>query len=211
MYVKAEKELSDFYLEIIEDELNIKNIKFVDDMSEFSSYSFKPQLKTVGPKYGKYLGAIRTWLTELDGNKAMNELNSTGSLKLIATDGTEISLTVEDLLIETKQKENYCSLCDKYLSVALDTTLTDELVEEGYVNEIISKIQTMRKDSGFDVTDHIKVAVSENSKIANYVKANESNISKVVLGDEFIYNSTLEHSKEWDINGEKVTISVQKI
>ena len=211
MYVKAEKELSSFYLEIIEDELNIKNVKFVDDMSEFSSYSFKPQLKTVGPKYGKYLGAIRAWLAELDGNKAMNELNTTGALKLTATDGTEIALTEEDLLIETKQKENYCSLCDKYLSVALDTNLTPELIEEGYVNEIVSKIQTMRKDSGFDVTDHIKVSVNGNDKIANYVKANENSISKVVLADEFVYSSNLEHSKEWDINGEKVTISVQKI
>ena len=211
MYVKAEKELSDFYLEIIEDELNIKEVKFIDDMSEFSSYSFKPQLKTVGPKYGKHLGAIRTWLAELDGNKAMNELTITGALKLIVADGTEISLTEEDLLIETKQKENYCSLCDKYLSVALDTTLTPELIEEGYVNEIISKIQTMRKDSGFDVMDHIKVGFNGNEKIANYVKANEADISKVVLGNEVLYNSILEHSKEWDINGEKVTISVQKI
>ncbi len=211
MYVKAEKELSEFYLEIIEDELNIKSVKFVDDMGEFSSYSFKPQLKTVGPKYGKYLGAIRTWLSELDGNKAMSELTSTGSLKLIATDGTEITLTEEDLLIETKQKENYCSLCDKYLSVALDTQLTPELIEEGYVNEIVSKIQTMRKDSGFDVTDHIKVCISGNEKISAYVKANEADIARVVLGDEFGYDTVCEHSKEWDINGEKVTISVQKI
>ena len=141
----------------------------------------------------------------------MNDLTVTGALKLIAADGTEISLTEEDLLIETKQKENYCSLCDKYLSVALDTTLTPELIEEGYVNEIISKIQTMRKDSGFDVMDHIKVGFNGNEKIANYVKANEADISKVVLGNEVLYNSILEHSKEWDINGEKVTISVQKI
>ena len=211
MFVKAEKELSDFYLEIIEDELNIKNVKFVSDMSEFSSYSFKPQLKTVGPKYGKYLGIIRTWLAELDGNKAMNELNTTGSLKLIASDGAEISLAEEDLLIETKQKENYCSLCDKYLSVALDTQLTPALIEEGYVNEIISKIQTMRKDSGFDVTDHIKVSVCGNDKIIAYVKANEKEIATIVLGDEFNYSEILEHSKDWDINGEKVTISVQKI
>ena len=211
MYVKAEKSLSEFYLEIIEDELNIKNVKFVNDMSEFSSYSFKPQLKTVGPKYGKYLGFIRTWLTELDGNKAMNELSINGTLKAIASDGTEISLAEEDLLIETKQKENYCSLCDKYLSVALDTNLTPELIEEGYVNEIISKIQTMRKDSGFDVTDHISVSILGNDKIAGYVKANEAEIAKVVLGDDFCYDKPLEHSKEWDINGEKVTISVQKI
>ncbi len=211
MYVKTAHTLSDFYLEIIEDELNIKSVKFVDDMSEFSSYSFKPQLKTVGPKYGKYLGAIRTWLSELDGNKAMNELNTSGALKLTAGDGTEISLTEEDLLIETKQKENYCSLSDKYLSVALDTNLTEELIEEGYVNEIISKIQTMRKDSGFDVTDHIKVCISGNAKIADYAKANEATIAKVVLGDKFEYETIAKHSKDWDINGEKVTISVEKL
>jgi isoleucyl-tRNA synthetase len=177
MYVQAKKELPSYCIEIIEDELNIKNVKFVSDMSEFSSYSFKPQLKTVGPKYGKYLGIIRTWLAELDGNKAMNELNTTGSLKLTASDGAEISLAEEDLLIETKQKENYCSLCDKYLSVALDTQLTPALIEEGYVNEIISKIQTMRKDSEFDVTDHIKVSVCGNDKIIAYVKANEKEIN----------------------------------
>jgi isoleucyl-tRNA synthetase len=209
MYVKTSHTLSDFYLEIIEDELNIKSVKFVDDMSEFSSYTFKPQLKTVGPKYGKYLGAIRTWLSELDGNKAMAELNSNGVIKLVASDGVEIALAEEDLLIETKQKENYCSLSDKYLSVALDTNLTDALIEEGYVNEIISKIQTMRKDSGFNVTDHIKVCVSGNEKIAFIIKKNEAEISKVVLGDKFEYDATATHSKEWDINGNKVTISVE--
>ena len=209
MYVKTSHTLSDFYLEIIEDELNIKSVKFVDDMSEFSSYTFKPQLKTVGPKYGKYLGAIRTWLSELEGNKAMAELNSNGVIKLVASDGVEIALAEEDLLIETKQKENYCSLSDKYLSVALDTNLTDELIEEGYVNEIISKIQTMRKDSGFNVTDHIKVCVSGNEKIALIIKKNEAEISKVVLGDKFEYDATATHSKEWDINGNKVTISVE--
>ena len=209
MYVKTSHTLSDFYLEIIEDELNIKSVKFVDDMSEFSSYTFKPQLKTVGPKYGKYLGAIRTWLSELDGNKAMAELNSNGVIKLVASDGVEIALAEEDLLIETKQKENYCSLSDKYLSVALDTNLTDALIEEGYVNEIISKIQTMRKDSGFNVTDHIKVCVNGNEKIALIIKKNEAEISKVVLGDKFEYDATATHSKEWDINGNKVTISVE--
>jgi isoleucyl-tRNA synthetase len=209
MYVKTSHTLSDFYLEIIEDELNIKSVKFVDDMSEFSSYTFKPQLKTVGPKYGKYLGAIRTWLSELDGNKAMAELNSNGVIKLVASDGVEIALAEEDLLIETKQKENYCSLSDKYLSVALDTNLTDALIEEGYVNEIISKIQTMRKDSGFNVTDHIKVCISGNEKIALIIKKNEAEISKVVLGDKFEYDATATHSKEWDINGNKVTISVE--
>ena len=210
MYVKAKAELPDYCLEIIEDELNIKNVKFVEDMSEFSTYSFKPQLKTVGPKYGKFLGQIRTILSELDGNKAMNELKSNGAL-VFNIDGNEISLAEEDLLIETKQKDNYCSLSDKYTTVALDTNLTSELIEEGYVNEIVSKVQTMRKDSGFDVTDHIKVAVNGNDKISSYIKANENDISKVVLADAFAYEEILTHSKEWDINGEKVTISVEKL
>jgi len=210
MYVKAKAELSDYYLEIIEDELNIKSVKFVSDMSEFSSYSFKPQLKTVGPKYGKFLGKIRMILTELDGNKAKAELDANGCLKF-DIDGNEIVLGVEDLLIETKQKENYCSISDRNTTVALDTNLTSELIEEGFVNEIISKLQTMRKDSGFNVTDHIKVSVRGNEKIESYVKNNESDIAKIVLCDSFDYSTEFTHSKEWDINGEKATFSVEVI
>ena len=210
MFVKAKNELSDFYLEIIEDELNIKEVKFVEDMSEFSSYSFKPQLKTVGPKYGKFLGKIRTILTELDGNKAKAELDENGALKF-DIDGNEIVLTEEDLLIELKQKENYCSLSDRYTTVALDTNLTAELIEEGYVNEIISKLQTMRKDSGFNVTDHITVSVCGNEKIISYVKENEAKIAKVVLGDKFVYDTNVKHTKTWDINGEKVDLGVETI
>ena len=210
MYVKASKELPLYCVEIIEDELNIKDVKFVDDMSEFSSYSFKPQLKTVGPKYGKFLGQIRTILTELDGNKAKNELDTTGAIKFIV-DGNEIVLAEEDLLIDIKQKEGYFSLSDKGTTVALDCNLTDALIEEGFVNEIISKLQTMRKDSDFNVTDHIIVSVAGNDKIEGYVKANEAEIAKVVLGDKFVYGSTSNNSKVWDINGEKATFSVEKI
>ena len=210
MYVKAASELSEVYLEIIRDELNIKNVEFVSDMSAFSSYSFKPQLKTVGPKYGKFLGKIRTILTELDGNKAKNELDTNGAIRF-DVDGNEIVLAEEDLLIEIKQKENYCSLSDKYTTVALDTTLTKELIEEGYVNEIISKLQTMRKDSGFNVTDHIKVSVTLNDTIVDYVKTNEDKIAKVALCDEFDYSVNAKHNKEWDINGEKVVLGVEVI
>ncbi len=210
MYVKAKKELPDYCIEIIEDELNIKNVEFVDDMTEFSSYSFKPQLKTVGPKYGKFLGQIRTILSQLDGNKAKNELDTTGAIKFMV-DGNEIVLCEEDLLIDIKQKEGYYSLSDKYTTVALDCNLTPELIEEGYVNEIISKLQTMRKDSGFDVTDHITVYVAGNEKIEGYVKANEAEIAKIVLGDKFVYGETSDNAKAWDINGEKVTLSVQKM
>ena len=210
MYVQAKKELPSYCVEIIEDELNIKNVKFVNDMSEFSSYSFKPQLKTVGPKYGKFLGSIRTLLSEVDGNKAKKELDETGAIKF-DVDGNEIVLTEEDLLIDIKQKEGYYSLSDKYTTVAIDTTLTDELIEEGFVNEVISKLQTMRKDSDFDVTDHIKVYVNNNDKIAEVVKNNEAEIAKIVLGDEFVYAQDGANAKSWDINGEKVNLSVEKL
>ena len=210
MYVQAKKELPSYCVEIIEDELNIKNVKFVNDMSEFSSYSFKPQLKTVGPKYGKFLGSIRTLLSEVDGNKAKKELDETGAIKF-DVDGNEIVLTEEDLLIDIKQKEGYYSLSDKYTTVAIDTTLTNELIEEGFVNEVISKLQTMRKDSDFDVTDHIKVYVNNNDKIAEVVKNNEAEIAKIVLGDEFVYAQDGANAKSWDINGEKVNLSVEKL
>ena len=174
------------------------------------SYSFKPQLKTVGPKYGKFLGSIRTLLSEVDGNKAKKELDETGAIKF-DVDGNEIVLTEEDLLIDIKQKEGYYSLSDKYTTVAIDTTLTAELIEEGFVNEVISKLQTMRKDSDFDVTDHIKVYVNNNDKIAEVVKNNEAEIAKIVLGDEFVYAQDGANAKSWDINGEKVNLSVEKL
>ena len=210
MYVKAKKLLPSYCIDIIQDELNIKNVEFVDDMSAFSSYSFKPQLKTVGPKYGKFLGQIRTILAGLDGNAAKNELDTTGYIKF-DVDGNEIALTEEDLLIDIQQKAGYYSLSDKYTTVALDTNLTPELIEEGYVNEVISKLQTMRKDSDFNVTDHITVYVSGNEKLESIIKSNESEIAKIVLGDKFVYDEATENAKAWDINGEKVTLSVKKI
>jgi isoleucyl-tRNA synthetase len=179
-------------------------------MSEFSSYSFKPQLKTVGPKYGKFLGAIRTLLAEVDGNQAKRELDETGAIHF-NVDGNEIVLTEEDLLIDIKQKEGYFSISDKYTTVAIDTALTSELIEEGFVNEVVSKLQTMRKDSDFNVTDHIKVYVDGNDKIADVIKNNEAEIAKIVLGDEFVYGASTENAKSWDINGEKVMLSVEKL
>ena len=210
MYVKAKKQLPSYCIDIIQDELNIKNVEFVQDMSAFSSYSFKPQLKTVGPKYGKFLGQIRTILTGLDGNKAKSELDTTGFIKF-DVDGNEIALAEEDLLIDIQQKEGYFSVSDKYTTVALDTNLTDELIEEGFVNEVISKLQTMRKDSDFNVTDHITVYVSGNEKLEAIIKNNESEISKIVLGDKFVYGKATDNAKDWDINGDKVTLSVEKI
>ena len=210
MYVRASKTLPDFCSDIVSDELNIKKVVFVDDMSEFSSYSFKPQLKTVGPKYGKFLGQIKSMLSSLDGNAAKAELDKNGCITL-DIDGEVISLTQDDLIIDVKQKDGYFSVSDKYITIAIDINLTPELLEEGYVNEIISKLQTMRKDSGFDVTDHIAVYVSGNEKIEGYVKKNQSDIARVVLGDKFEYGKAPDTAKEWDINGEKVTLSVQKL
>ncbi len=209
MFVKAEKELDEFFKEIIEDELNVKTVTFTDDVRDFTSYSFKPQLKTVGPKYGKQLGGIREYLGSLDGNAAMDELKAKGVL-VFDVNGTEVSLAEEDLLIEMSQKEGYVSEADNYVTVVLDTNLTEELIEEGFVYEVISKIQTMRKDADFEVMDHIKVSIDKNQKIADIVKANETAISEKVLADAIVTDTNLAISKEWNVNGETVTIGVEK-
>ncbi|MGN0385400.1 MAG: isoleucine--tRNA ligase [Lachnospiraceae bacterium] len=210
MFVKADHDLTDFFKAIIEDELNVKNVVFTDDVREFTSYIFKPQLRTVGPKYGKQLGGIQKELASLDGNKAMDELKSAGALKFMVGDA-EVSLTEEDLLIEMTQKEGYVTEADNYMTVVLDTNLTEELLEEGFVLEVISKIQTMRKDAGFEVTDHIKVACSGNDKVADIVKKHEAAIAGKVLADAVELGSVLTVSKEWNVNGENVTISVEKV
>ena len=212
MYVNAPKELDDLYKEIIEDELNIKSVEFVSDMSKFSTYTFKPQLKTVGPKYGKLLGEIRTALSEIDGNAAKKELDETGSLKLALS--SEVVLGVEDLLIDTGKVEGYTSISDGGYTVAIDTNLTEELIREGFVREIISKIQTMRKDAGFDVMDHIKVSVSGNAKLADIVKACADEIKHDVLADEISVEANTSanaFTKEWNINGEDAVFSVEKL
>ena len=209
MFVKAEHELSEFYQEIIRDELNVKRIVFTDDVRDFTSYSFKPQLRTVGPKYGKQLGGIKKHLEELDGNVAMDALNAEGALKF-AVNGVEVELTKDDLLIEMSQKSGYVSEADNYMTVVLDTNLTDALVEEGFVYEVISKIQTMRKDAGFEVTDHIRVSVCGNEKIAAIVQKNQEVIATKVLADSIGKGETLAVSREWNVNGETVTICVEK-
>ncbi len=210
MFVKADFTLNEFYKEIIEDELNVKEVTFTDDVSELTTYNFKPQLKTVGPKYGKQLGGIREYLANVDGNKAMAELKANGAIKFDVA-GTEVSLAEEDLLIEMTQKEGYVTEADNYVTVVLDTNLTEELLEEGCVNEIISKLQTMRKDSGFEVMDRIKLYIDGNDKLADIVKKNEAAIAGKVLANEVLYNSTTALSKEWNINGEKVNLGVEKI
>ena len=209
MFVKADHALTDFYVNIIEDELNVKNVIFTDDVRDFTSYTFKPQLKTVGPKYGKQLGGIKEHLSSLDGNAAMDELKAKGAL-VFDVAGTEVSLSEEDLLIEMSQKEGYVSEADNYMTVVLDTNLTPGLIEEGFVYEVISKIQTMRKDADFEVMDHIRVAINGNEKIADIVRRNEEAIAQKVLADEILVDTPLEISREWNVNGENVTIGVAK-
>ena len=210
MMVKAEFNLSEFYKEIIEDELNVKIVEFTDDVSEFTSYSFKPQLKTVGPKYGKVLGKIKAALAEIDGNKAMAQLNAEGALKF-EFDGTEVVLEKDDLLIDTAQVEGYVSESDNNITVVLDTNLSPELIEEGFVREIISKIQTMRKEAGFEVMDKIVVNVSKNDSIIKVVTDNLDEIKAEVLANEIVFDKIEGYSKEWNINGEKVTLGVEKV
>ncbi len=209
MFIKADFELDDFYIEIIEDELNVKSVEFTDDVREFTTYTMKPQLKTVGPKYGKHLGSIKKYLEGIDGNAAMDELNGSGALKFDA-DGEEIELTKDDLLIEMTQQEGFESLSEGSVTVVLDTKLTDELIEEGFVREIVSKVQTMRKEAGFEVMDRIVVYAKDNEKIAKILSDNKAEISTEVLADDIITGSTDGYVKDWNINGENVTLGVKK-
>ena len=210
MYIKSDFTLSEFYQEIIEDELNVKEVVFTDDVRDFTSYTFKPQLRTVGSKYGKQLGGIQKHLAALDGNAAMDELNADGALKF-DVDGVAVELTKDDLLIDMAQKEGYVSQEDNRMTVVLDTNLTPELVEEGFVYEIISKIQTMRKESGFEVTDHIRVSINGNDKLSEIAQKNKEAISGKVLADELTSGAEYGVSKEWNINGENAVIAVERV
>ena len=208
MYVNADIKLDGYFKDIIEDELNIKEVIFVDAADELSDYNFKPQLKTLGPKYGKNLGEIRTALSELDGSAAKKELDANGNIKLNISIG-EIDLTADDLLIEAVQKTGLFSVSDFGVTVAIDTTLTPELIEEGFVREIISKIQTMRKDADFNVTDHIVISVEGNDKIADIISRNKGEIFTAVVADDLTVGSVDGHTAEWNINGEKVSFGVK--
>ncbi|MDO4295821.1 MAG: isoleucine--tRNA ligase [bacterium] len=210
MFVKAEQALSAFYKEIIEDELNVKSVEFCDDVRAFTSYSFKPQLKTVGPKYGKQLGKIREALSKLDGNAAMDTLEQKGELDFDFGEGA-VTLTKDDLLIEMTQKEGFVSETDTSMTVVLDTNLTQELLEEGLVRELISKIQTMRKESGFEVMDHIRVYESGNEKIAGIFEKYQDTIKSEVMADTIVPEQLGGYQKEWNINGEKVVLGVEKM
>ncbi|WP_274969361.1 isoleucine--tRNA ligase [Lachnoanaerobaculum orale] len=209
MYVKAENVLSPFYVEIIEDELNVKAVEFKDDVEEFVSYSFKPQLKTVGPKYGKLLGKIKEALANLDGHKAMQELNTDGALNF-DFDGEKVVLGREDLLIETAKNDNFVTEADNKVTVVLDIRLDDALLEEGFVRELISKIQTMRKEAGFEVVDHIVLSQSGNERIAEIIKKNEAVIKNDTLADEIVYNNVEGYTKDWNLNGEHTSLGVSK-
>ena len=209
MFVKAGFELPEFYQEIVADELNVKNVKFTEDVRDFTSYSFKPQLKTVGPKYGKMLGGIRQGLEQLDGNAAMDEINATGSLKL-DVNGQEITLFKEDLLIDTAQIPGYVSENDNGITVVLDTNLTEELLEEGFVREIVSKIQTMRKEAGFEVMDKITVTYEGSEKAESVFEKHGEEIGNEVLAVAVTKAQPAGYVKEWKINGEAVNLGVQK-
>ncbi len=210
MYIKAGKELSDFYVDIIRDELNVKEAELTDDVSKLTTYSFKPQLKTLGRRFGKKINDVRQILAELDGQAAMAELNEKGTLT-IQVDGQDEALEKEDLLIEAAQMEGYVSDSDHGITVVLDTNLTPELLEEGFVREIISKVQTMRKDAGFEVMDHIRVSMQDNDKVQKVIQDNEAQIKSEVLADEVSYDGAKGSVKEWSINGEKVTLGVEKL
>ena len=209
MYVKSEVELPEFYQEIVEEELNVKRMEFTQDVSAFTSYTFKPQLRTVGPKYGKLLGGIKQYLGNVDGNKAMAELKSEGHISF-EVNGENVVLAEEDLLIDAAQTEGYVSVNDRNVTVVLDTNLTEELIEEGFVREIISKVQTMRKEADFEVTDHIIVFMEGNDKLKAIAEKNSEDVKKDVLAEDIVFGSTDGYIKEWNINGEAVTMGVKK-
>ena len=209
MFIKAPWQMNEFYTEIIADELNVKKVEMKDDVRAFSSYSFKPQLKTVGPKFGKQLGEIKAALSSIDGNAAMDEINETGTLKLSLPSG-EVVLEKDDLLVETAQVEGFESMSDYGITVVLDLHLSDELIEEGFIREIISKIQTMRKEAGFEVMDMITIYVNGNEKIEALVSSKKELILTDVMATDIVTGSVLGYSKEWDINGETVTLGVKK-
>jgi isoleucyl-tRNA synthetase len=207
MFVKADKELPEFFTDILSDELNVKNVIFTDDVRDFTSYTFKPQLKTLGRRFGSRLNDLKNVLSSIDGNKAMDELNEKGTLT-VNVGGVDEELATEDLLIESKQTEGFLSDSDREITVVIDTTLTPELIEEGYVREIISKVQTMRKDSGFEVMDHIALYIAGNEKIQKIASANADEIKRIVLADEIVCGETAGNVKEWNLNGEDVSLGV---
>ena len=209
MFVKAPETLPKFFVEIIEDELNVKSVEFRDDMEEFVKYIFKPNFRVLGKKVGKKMSAVKNILQNLNGAAAKSELDKTGELK-ISVEGEEIILTGEDIEISVAQSENFNCQSDNEISIALSTELTQDLIEEGFVREIISKVQTMRRDSNFEVTDRIKIFASDNEKLAKIIEKNSAEIKNITLADEIIFEK-ISDAKDWDINGEKISLQVEKI
>ena len=210
MYISGGKPLGKEYESIVREELNVKSIDFKEDLSSFTAYIFKPQLKTVGPKYGKHLQEIRNYLTALDSKEGMQALSS-GAIRFTAKDGTEVSLTREDLLIESTKKDGYITEEDGKYTVVLDTNLTEELKEEGFLREIISKVQTMRKEAGFEVTDRIRLFAKGNEKLIPLMRKSEKELSTAVLAESLVFGECKGYEKDWDINGENVCLSVEKV
>ena len=210
MYVKAERALPDFFCRIIEEELNVREVVFSDSVRDYTTYTFKPQLRTVGPKFGRHLAAIRTALANLDGNAAMDELDAKGTLTLALPDETVV-LERDDLLIEMTRQEGYESQSDRGVTVVMDIRLTDELREEGFVNELISKLQNMRKDSGFEVTDRIRIGVAGNARVEDILRRNEAAVCAGTLALGVTYGTLGDNARAWDVNGEKVTLSVTRV
>ena len=210
MYVKADKDLDGFYMDIIREELNIKEVIFTKEVEGFVSYNFKPQLKTVGPKYGKQLGKIREALANLDGRAAKAILDSEGKLSFDFGEGP-VELTADDLLIETTQREGFYTVSDRDITVAIDTVLTPALIEEGFMREIISKVQTMRKEAGFEVTDHIRITMEGSEKVTAVAEAKKAEITSATLAESLTVGTPVGYTKEWDLNGEKATLGVEKI
>ena len=208
MYVKADRQLDDFFKEIVASELNLKAVSFKDDMEEYLSYSFKPQFKVLGPKVGKQIGEVKAALAGINGHAAKAELESTGKLKLTLKSG-EVELLPEDVDITMSQTEGFATQRYGNVTIALETTLSQELIEEGFVREIISKLQTMRKENGFQVVDHITVYAAGNDKLVDIMSRNEDFLKKVVLADKVVYGSTEGFVKEWNINGEDITLAVK--
>ncbi|MEG1781612.1 MAG: DUF5915 domain-containing protein, partial [Oscillospiraceae bacterium] len=209
LYVKADRRLNDYYEAIIAEELNVKSVEEISDASGYISYTFKPQLKTLGPKFGKRLGEVKALLASLDGGKAKAELDKNGAITLLSPDG-DIVLTAEDLLIETKQTEGFESVSDNNVIVALDTNITPQLLEEGFVREVISKLQTMRKEADFQVLDHIKVYMTADEKLCDIVKKNAAEIEENTLALSIEFSKGEGYTKDWDINGEQATFTVVK-
>jgi isoleucyl-tRNA synthetase len=210
LYVKADFELEPMYRDLVADELNIKEIVFTADASYFTVYKFKPQLRTLGPRYGKLVPKIAQHLTEVDGNEVMNTF-ARGEKVRFEVDETSVELDESDVLTETAQREGFVSMNDRDTTVVLDTNLTSELIEEGFVREIISKIQTMRKEAGFEVQDHIKVYFKDNDRIADIMKRNFAVISDELLADDMQSGTGEGYSKEWNINGENSVFTVEKV